>query len=278
LDDNEHPEQTVKVGKRFYVYPIDKSGVERKWRYARQSVDEIQNLLRAKKTKGGYDIELGKNFGLYKTVWADPRYDANGYGTQIVKSLVPGCKFDFPKSLWNVYDCLYAAVADDKEAIVLDFFCGSGTTAHALLELNKEDGGKRKFIICEQMHYVETITRERVHQVIKNNGAGSFVYCELMQANQTFVDLIQDAKSNKALQTIWNEMQEKAFLSYRADSKAIDTTSADFMALSLDDQKRFLIEVLDKNMLYVPLSEIDDKTYEISVEDKKLNRQFFSQK
>jgi adenine-specific DNA-methyltransferase len=47
--------------------------------------------------------------------------------------------------------------------------------------------------------------------------------------------------------------------------------------LSLDDQKRFLIEVLDKNMLYVPLSEIDDETYGISAEDKKLNRQFFSQ-
>ena len=71
--------------------------------------------------------------------------------------------FAFPKSLWNVYDCLYS-VADDKDAIVLDFFGGSGTTAHAVLELNK-DGGNRKFIICEQMHYVETVTRERIKKV-----------------------------------------------------------------------------------------------------------------
>lgn len=277
LDDNEHPEQTVKVGKRFNVYPIDKHGIERKWRYARQSVDEIKNLLRAKKTKSGYDIEIGKDFGLYKTVWEDPRYDANVYGTQIVKSLVPGCKFDFPKSLWNVYDCIYAVVANDKKAIVLDFFCGSGTTAHALLELNKEDGGNRKFIICEQMHYVETITRERVHQVIKNNGAGSFVYCELAQMNQNFAGRIQDAGDIKTLQEIWQEMRERSFLSYRIDPKAIDGESADFTVLSLDDQKRFLIEVLDKNMLYVPFSEIDDETYGVSIEDKKLNHLFFGQ-
>lgn len=276
VDDNEHPEQTVKIGKLFYVYPIDKDGIERKWRYARQSVDEIKNLLRVKKTKNGYDIEIGKDFGLYKTVWADPRYDANKYGTQLVKSLVPGCKFDFPKSLWNVYDCIYAAVADDKKAIVLDFFCGSGTTAHALLELNKEDGGKRKFILCEQMHYVETITRQRVHQAIKNNGAGSFVYCELAQTNQNFAGRVQDAGDIKTLQEIWQEMQERSFLSYRIDPKAIDTESADFTALSLDDQKRFLIEVLDKNMLYVPLSEMDDETYGISAEDKKLNHLFFN--
>ena len=62
-----------------------------------------------------------------------------------MKSLVPDCDFAFPKSLWNVYDCLYSVVADDKDAIVLDFFGGSGTTAHAVLELNK-DGGNRKFI------------------------------------------------------------------------------------------------------------------------------------
>jgi adenine-specific DNA-methyltransferase len=78
--------------------------------------------LRAKKIDGGYDIEIGKDFGQYKTVWIDNRYDSNEYGTKLVKDLVPGCKFSFPKSLWNVYDCVYAIVADNKEARVLDFF------------------------------------------------------------------------------------------------------------------------------------------------------------
>ena len=172
LDDDEHPfAQTIPHENGDFVYPIDQNMIERKWRYARQSVDEIKHLLRTKKTKTGYEIEIGKDFELYRTVWEDSRYDANIYGTQILKSLVPDCDFAFPKSLWNVYDCLYSVVADDKDAIILDFFGGSGTTAHAVLELNK-DGGNRKFIICEQMHYVETVTRERIKKVIEQNNKG----------------------------------------------------------------------------------------------------------
>ena len=128
LDDDEHPSgQTVTHGKRDFVYPIDQNMIERKWRYARQSVEEIKHLLRARETKTGYEIELGKDFGMYRTVWEDKRYDANIYGTQLVKSLVPDCEFDFPKSLWNVYDCLRSVVENDRNAIVLDFFGGSGT-------------------------------------------------------------------------------------------------------------------------------------------------------
>ena len=176
LDDDEHPSgQTGTDAERDLVYPIDQNMIERKWRYARQSVDEIKHLLRARKTKTGYEIELGKDFGMYRTVWEDKRYDANIYGTQLVKSLVPDCEFDFPKSLWNVYDCLRSVIKDDKEAIILDFFGGSGTTAHAVLELNK-DGGSRKFIICEQMHYVETVTRERVRKVIEQSNKDDFIY------------------------------------------------------------------------------------------------------
>ncbi|MDO8438030.1 MAG: site-specific DNA-methyltransferase [Nitrosomonadaceae bacterium] len=276
LEDGQHPEQTKTHGNQFYVYPIDTKGVERKWRYAKQSADSIKHLLHTKKTKTGYEIEIGKDFGTYRTVWIDPRYDANEYGTKIVKSLVPDCKFDFPKSLYNVYDCLYAVVAEDREAIVLDFFGGSGTTAHAVLELNKEDSGNRKFILCEQMHYVETVTKKRVSKVIQNNGEGSFVYCELSQTNQAIIDFVQQAKNSEALLAIWKDMQERAFLSYKLDPKTFDANKSGFASLAFADQQRFLVEVLDKNLLYVPYSEIDDASYAVSEEDKKLNRQFFN--
>jgi adenine-specific DNA-methyltransferase len=276
LVDSEHPTQNVKDGDRCYVYPIDINGVERKWRYARQSVDEIKHLLRAKKVKGGrYEIEIGKDFGTYKTVWLDPRYDANEYGTKLIKSLVPDCKFDFPKSLWNVYDCLYAVIGENKEAIVLDFFGGSGTTAHAVLELNKQDGGNRKFILAEQMHYVETVTRERIKKVVENNAQGSFIYCELAKANQNFLEDISESQTTKELVSIWEKMKSNAFLSYKVNVKSIDNTKTEFSELDFENQKRFLMEVLDKNLLYVPLSEIDDETFGIADEDKSLNRQFF---
>lgn len=276
--DSEHPKQTEKKGGKYYIYPIDVNGIERKWRYARQSVEEIQHLLRAKKTKTGFEIEIGKDFGTYKTVWVDSRYDANEYGTKIVKSLVPDCKFDFPKSLYNVYDALYAVVGNDKDAIVLDFFGGSGTTAHAVLMLNKEDGGNRKFIICEQMFYVENVTRERIRKVTEIDKSGSFIYTELNQANQLFVDKIQDTKNTKELLKVWDEMKKTAFLSYKVKPEEIDSSKKEFEALSFEDQQRFLVSILDKNLLYVPYSEIDDKAYSISKEDKELNKKFYGDK
>ena len=276
LDDDEHPSrQTVTDGERDFVYPIDQNMIERKWRYARQSVDEIKHLLRARKTKTGYEIELGKDFGMYRTVWEDKRYDANIYGTQLVKSLVPDCEFDFPKSLWNVYDCLRSVIKDDKEAIVLDFFGGSGTTAHAVLELNK-DGGSRKFIICEQMHYVETVTRERVKKVIEQDNKGDFIYCELMQYNQAYMDKIQSAQSSEALMALWKDIAENAFLNWYVNPEVPEKAINDFIAIGdVEKQKHLLAELLDKNQLYVNLSEIEDADFEVSAEDKVLNRAFY---
>lgn len=147
-----HPKsQTVRKGSLSFVFPIDRQGVERKWRYARQSVETVAHLLRVKPTETGYEIEIGKDFGIVKTVWQDSRYDANEYGTKIVHALVPKTRFDFPKSLWNTYDCLTPIISNRKNAIVLDYFAGSGTTGHAVFVLNKlngKDGGKRQFILC----------------------------------------------------------------------------------------------------------------------------------
>ena len=279
LDDDEHPlDQTVQHGKKYLVYPIDQKGVERKWRYARQSVDGIKHLLRAKEVERGYEIELGKDFGMYRTVWEDKRYDANVHGTQLVKKLVPGCKFDFPKSLWNVYDCLRAVIENDKEAVILDFFGGSGTTAHAVLELNK-DGGNRKFIICEQMHYVETVTRKRVKKVIEQNNCDDFIYCELKAYNEAFMERIQSAESTEQLLEIWREMPRKSILNWYINPKAPEKAEEEFIKIDdLNQQKQELAKQLNKNQLYVNLSEIADETYEVSESDKQLNTDFYANK
>lgn len=147
--DDFHPEQTEWKDGVAYVYPIDNSGVERKWRYARQSVEDIANMLRAKRSGESYQIEIGKTFGLYKSVWTDKRYDSNEYGTKLVNSLIEGSGFTFPKSLWAVYDPIEAVTGKDKDAIILDFFAGSATTAHAVMQLNADDGGNRQFIMVQ---------------------------------------------------------------------------------------------------------------------------------
>ena len=134
----------------IYVWPIDEKGVERKWRYARQSVEKIKDILQIKESRDGLiQIMIAKDYGTYKTVWTDKKYDASEHGTKLLREIIPNCDFDFPKSLYTVYDCLFAVVGHRPNATVLDFFAGSGTTGHAVLEMNKkEKGGNRKFILC----------------------------------------------------------------------------------------------------------------------------------
>lgn len=275
--DEEHPERNVTVGDELWIYPIDNNGVERKWRYARQSVDAIHHLLRAKNTKGVWDIQLCKDTREVPTVWNGERYDANTYGTKILKSLVPGADFLFPKSLWNVYDCLNAIIGSekDKNAIVMDFFAGSGTTGQAVMELNKKDGGSRNFILAEQMDYVETVTLERLRKATEIDSVQGFVYAELAQANETFVQKILNADETGALTEIWKEMQETAFLSYRDVEGMKNVSNEGFGELSLTQIRTLLLELLDKNMLYVPLAEIDDARYEIEQDVKNANTSFF---
>ena len=167
--DDMHPKfSNNKIKNLIWIYPIDNSNIERKWRYARQSVESVRHLLRAKHVKGVWQIEIGKDFGSYRTVWIDSRYDSNEYGTKLINKMVPKCNFDFPKSLWNVYDCIYSVVGNRKNAIVLDFFAGSGTTGHAVLELNKEDNGNRQFILCtnNENMIAENITYPRIKSAI----------------------------------------------------------------------------------------------------------------
>jgi adenine-specific DNA-methyltransferase len=91
------------------------------------------------------DVTKRKNFP--KTVWNRTAHDATAHGTRLLKELLPGRKFPFPKALYAVEDVLRFFVADKPDAIILDFFSGSGTTAHAVMRLNKQDGGRRRAII-----------------------------------------------------------------------------------------------------------------------------------
>lgn len=149
--DSLHPKSANEKQKdgTIHIWPIDEKGIERKWRYARQSVEEIKGILKIKESRGGvFQIMIAKDYGTYKTVWTDKRYDASEYGTKLLREILPKCDFDFPKSLYTVHDCLFAVVGSRPHANILDFFAGSGTTGHAVLEMNKTDGGDRKFILC----------------------------------------------------------------------------------------------------------------------------------
>ncbi len=168
-----------------------------------------------------------------------------------------------------------AQIGSNKDDIILDFFGGSGTTAHAVLELNKEDGGNRQFILCEQMDYVETVTSKRVQKVIENNQQDSFVYFELKKYNQSFIEQIEEAKDSETLLKIWEQMKAKSFLNYNVDIKKQDEHIEEFKSLSLAEQKQHLCELLNKNQLYVNLSDLEDENFECSTEEKQVTKDFY---
>jgi adenine-specific DNA-methyltransferase len=174
-------------------------------------------------------------------------------------------------------------LASEEGDLVMDFFVGSGTTAAVAHKLN------RQYIAVEQLDYIEEITAKRLQKVVEGeqggvsvefnwNGGGSFIYCELNKLNQHWVDMIMETKQENELLDIWHKMQEEAFLSYKINPRDIDENVNDFEELSFDDKKKFLIEVLDKNLLYLSYSEIEDEDFEISEEDKVLNEKFYSLK
>ncbi len=159
------------------IYPIDPSGNERKWVFARQTVESIKDELAVVENRNRkiLDIVRTKTMFNYKTVWTDGKYNANIFGTKLLREILPNCDFDFPKSLYTVYDCLFAVVGHRPNATVLDFFAGSGTTGHAVLEMNKIDGGNRKFIVCTNNEnnndgkggIAESVCYPRIKAVIK---------------------------------------------------------------------------------------------------------------
>jgi len=214
-----------------------------------------------------------------KTLFYKPEY-SSGNGTAQIKELFDRKVFRNPKPLELIKD--FIRIGADKTSLIMDFTGGSGTTAQAIQELNHEDSGTRQYILIEQMNYVETVTTQRVVKIIERLGGGDFIYCELMKYNEIFMERIQDAKTGKGLLKIWQEMAEGSFLNWYVNPHMPEDAIKDFEELGkgqdgLEKQKQLLAELLDKNQLYVNLSEIDDAQFRVSKEDKALNKAFYGE-
>lgn len=142
--------------------------------------------------------------------------------------------------------------------------------------------------MCEQLDKHIDIMLRRLDKVIdgeqsgvskRNNwqGGGSFVYCELAKLNQNYVDAIEKATTDEELTKLYADILETGFISYKVKPKDIDVKSDDFIKLSIEDKKRLLMELLDKNQLYINYCDIDDETFGISEEDKAFTKSFYGE-
>lgn len=263
-------------------FPNGLSWTPPKGRYPRYSKQRLLEIYH----EGG--LYFNKNGGIDKktylsevkqgvtsgSVWSYSEVGHTHANNEELATILGKGVFDNPKGTSLIKKILKVGNVGADE-IILDFHAGSGTTAQAVLDLNNEDGGNRQFILCEQMDYIETITTERVKRVIEKNGGGSFVYLELKKYNQIFVEQITEASNTEALLEIWEAMKAKSFLNYNVDIKKQEAHIEEFKALTLAEQKRHLVEILDKNQLYVNLSSLHDDDFAITDYEKKITKAFY---
>jgi len=189
---------------------------------------------------------------------------------------------------------------DNPNDIVLDFYLGSGTTAavaHKMgrqyigveqLDYGKNDSvirlqnviGKRKkdSLIEEYKDYDKSV----ISKAVNWQGGGDFIYCELMKYNEAFMDKIQSAKSFEELLKILKDIAKNSFLNWYMNPEMPEEAVNNFMEIGrsengLEKQKKLLAELLNKNQLYVNLSEIDDEDFKVNEDDKKLNQSFYGE-
>ncbi len=153
------------------ILPIDNKGNKRIWRRDQNGIKNLVNSgdLMVSKIGDAYQIHFrfrgGLDGELPKSIWYDSQFSASEYGTRILSELIGREKFPYPKSLPAVQYAL-KCMSRSKDSIILDFFAGSGTTGHAVMQLNKEDGGHRKYILCTNNE--NNICEEVTYQRLKN--------------------------------------------------------------------------------------------------------------
>ena len=193
------------------ILPHLSDGADGCWRWGKNTVRERLNELTVQKVKGRgeYDVfqkdYLGERRVKPKSFWAGAEFSAEA-GTLILKTIMDKSSFSTPKPVKIVEYILEQAT--DKDSIVLDSFAGSGTTAHAVLNFNAQDGGNRKFILVEMEDYADTITAERVRRVIQGYGQtagtdGSFDFYEVGEPLMIHDNLNENIDVEKIRAYIW---------------------------------------------------------------------------
>lgn len=160
---------TPPLDNEIVCWPIDENGTERRWRWGVETAREACHELM-------YKDDAGVKIVYYKyrppvgvtatTTWFDAQYSATEHGTGTLKNMFSEYSpFSFPKSVYAVRDALYVSGAN-RDITALDYFAGSGTTGHAIINLNREDNGNRKYILVEMGEYFDSVTKPRIKKCV----------------------------------------------------------------------------------------------------------------
>lgn len=220
------------------IYPIDDDGIQRRWYYGRDRVEiEANDTVWAKIIKGKYHIHYHQDgkAKMRKSVWVGNLMDSSTHGTELLNDIfgMGSRDFSFPKSIYAVKDSL-DSISDNPSSMYLDYFSGSGTTGHATIKLNREDGGNRKYILVEMGTYFNTVTKPRIQKVIytdnwkngqpqdKEGISQLFKYQVLESYEDALNNLFIASKVQDGLFQFSEEAQEEYLLNYMLDVETQD--------------------------------------------------------
>jgi len=180
------------------ILPIDQKNVERVWQWGKQTFLEGMNteivIVENLNSRFGFEVHRKvreRDTKKVTSVWNSPKYNAAAHGTKLLEKILNKNRtFEYPKSIYSTLDAL--KISTDKNSLILDFFAGSGTTGHAVLELNKQDGGKRQFILCtnNENNICEEVTYPRIKKVIKGYNCNKPIPANLKYFKTEFVPQI----------------------------------------------------------------------------------------
>ena len=215
-----------------------------------------------------------------ESVWNTADAGTTRIANSEIKTMFGNTAFSTPKPEKLIKRILH--MATNENDLVLDFFMGSATTQAVAMKMN------RRFIGIEQMDYINTVSVPRLQKVMEGEqggiskdvdwqGGGSFVYAELMEKSKGYLQDVLNASNSDQLNTIYQLMLENVDLDFRADLESVQKMLKD--TISLEDKKRLLIKVIDKNQLYYNYAEIDDTNVRelISDADYAFNQSFYEE-
>lgn len=162
----EEPEDKEEI-----ALPTNDDGVEKTWRWEAETVRKSKDQIAIRPDRSGrkypYIKRRPNEDGVVSvSTWNDAKYSATEHGTALIKDLFGISAFSYPKSIHAVRDAIFVSGCNRHDTIALDYFGGSGTTAHAIIDLNRQDEGRRRYIIVEQGDYFDSVLKPRVQKVV----------------------------------------------------------------------------------------------------------------
>lgn len=255
----------------YELYPRTNTG-DFSWKNIKKTFDDLNKNGYFKVVKDEKEnvvlLHKYREQQVLKNVWTDKKYQSEFNGTNLLKKLIGKNEFSYPKSLYAVMDIVKIMSGDGDT--VMDFFGGSGTTAHAVLAADEEQKIRRTFIMCEQLDEHVDIMLRRIPRVIESR---NFVYANILNNANKFRKRIESAKDDKEYLALLEEATSSSFLSYRVDPSKLNED--EFRKLSSSDKRRLLLELIDNNTLYVNYEDINDPSFKVSDADKKFNKKLY---